>query len=109
MPLFGKKDEDEYVELEVESEELPSDKVNIEIESMTTFADSERIQKKVRSGTVILVKIKDMKAKNVEDLKKAISRVKKTCMAIDGDIAGIGDDYLLLTPAATKIQRATVE
>ena len=106
MGIFGKgMDQDEYVELEVEGEELPSSTVSIEIETMTTFADSERIQKKVREGSILLVKIKDMKSKNAEDLKKAISKVKKTCMAIDGDIAGIGEDFLLLTPANAKIQR----
>lgn len=106
MGIFGKNaDQNEYVELEVDGEETSTGNVSIEIETMTSFSDSERIQKKVREGSILLVKIKDMKAKNAEDLKKAISKVKKTCMAIDGDIAGVGDDFLLLTPANAKIQR----
>ncbi|HIH43270.1 TPA: cell division protein SepF, partial [Candidatus Woesearchaeota archaeon] len=40
------------------------------------------------------------------ELKRAINKLKKTCEAIDGDIAGFGDDYLIVVPTFAEIYRS---
>lgn len=102
------EEEEEYVELGTEQEEaLP--KTLIEVEKMSDFADSDRIQKKVRDGRVLLVRVKDLKDKDMTELKRAIEKVKKTCMAINGDIAGIGDDWVIVTPASARVHREAAQ
>lgn len=108
MTIFRKKPE-EYIELELGGEEKPLDKVMIEVEKMTSYDDSERIQKKVRDGTILLVKTKDLRDKDMSELRRALERVKKTCLAIDGDIAGIGEDWVIVAPNIAKIHREKVE
>jgi SepF-like predicted cell division protein (DUF552 family) len=39
------------------------------------------------------------------DLQRAINKLKKTTEAINGDIAGLGEDYILVTPEIAKIVR----
>ena len=63
------------------------------------------MQKKVRDGTILLVKVRDLRLKDMNELKKAIARLRKTCLAIDGDITGVGDDWIILAPASVRIKR----
>ena len=97
--------EDEYLQVEQPAEETGPRVKMIEIEKMDSYADSDRIQKKVREGGIMLVKIRDLRTKDVSELKRAIERVKKTCLAIDGDIAGVGEDWIVVTGPAAKVHR----
>ena len=72
--MFGK--EDEYVEID-HDEKAETKKVPIHIEKITEYADSDRIQRKLRDGAVMLVRVKELKDKNVAELKRAIERIKK--------------------------------
>ena len=60
----------------------------------------------LREGyTIALVNIKPLKDKDLVELKRAINKLKKTCDAIRGDIAGFGDDYIIVTPSFARIYR----
>jgi hypothetical protein len=47
-----------------------------------------------------------LKEKDLTELKRSINKLKKTCDAVDGDIAGFGDDYIVVAPSFAKIYRA---
>lgn len=94
----------EYIEMEI-SEEVNDSKLPIQVERMEAYADSDRIQEKIRNGYLLLVKIKELKEKDLGELKRAVNRIKKTSLAVDGDIAGIGNDWLLLAPSSAKIHK----
>jgi SepF-like predicted cell division protein (DUF552 family) len=98
-------EQEEYLELNLEEGTKKPGKLTIVIENLNSYADSDRIQRRVREGAVVLIKIRDLKDKDVEELKRSISRVKKTCDAIGGDIAGISDDWVLVTPCSATIER----
>ena len=53
----------------------------------------------------ILINIKPLKEKDLVELKRAINKLKKTCDAMEGDIAGFGDDYIVITPSFAEIYR----
>ena len=99
------KSPQEYLELEIESGEKPSEKLLVQVENMNSYEDSDRVQKKVREGIILLVKIKRLREKDMNELKRAIARVRKTCIAINGDIAGIGDDWIIVTPSKARVHR----
>jgi len=107
LNIFGKSKPDNYIELELEKEDgsKTAKNISVEVEKIQDYADSDRIQKKVRDGSILLVKIRDLKQKDMNELKRAIARIKKTCMAINGDIAGIGEDWMIVTPAIAKVYR----
>jgi len=102
-------EEDEYIELKFEGEEAEREKIMVVIENLRNYADSDKIQRKLREGYIVLIKIKELKDKDLEELKRAISRIKKTCIAIGGDIAGISDDWVIATPHFAKIERQKIE
>ena len=36
-----------------------------------------------------------------------LNKLKKTCDAIEGDIAGFGEDWIVVTPSFAKVYRTT--
>lgn len=98
--------EDEYVELDPSGHDSNKSKVTVRPYAITDFADVKSILDALRDGnTIVLVNIKPLKDKDLVELKRAINKLKKTCDAIQGDIAGFGDDYLVITPAFAQIYR----
>ena len=96
--------EEEYVELDM-GERESEEKIVIQVEKLDNLLDTNRIQGKIREGKVLFVKIKEFKERDVNELKRALEKVKRTCLAVEGDIAGIGDDWIICTPKNAKIHR----
>ncbi len=97
--------DEEYLELDTESEYTGS-KIIVRPFMIEDFSDIKPILDSLRDGqTIALVNIKPLKDKDLVELKRAINKLKKTCDAIEGDIAGFGDDYIIVTPHFAEIYR----
>ncbi|RMF55382.1 cell division protein SepF [Candidatus Woesearchaeota archaeon] len=101
------KGEEEYVELNTEEVgEHEAAKIVVRPFTLEDFSDVKPILDSLREGyTVALVNIKPLKDKDLVELKRAINKLKKTCDAIEGDIAGFGEDYIVIVPAFAEIYR----
>jgi len=98
--------EKEYLELDTEGGES---KANIIVRPfvINDFSDIKEILDSLREGyTIALINIRPLKDKDLVDLKRAINKLKKTCDAIDGDIAGFGEDYIVVTPSFAQVYRS---
>lgn len=72
------------------------------------FADIKPALDALREGyTIALINIRPLKDKDLVELKRAVNKLKKTCDAIEGDIAGFGDDWVVVTPSFASIYRST--
>lgn len=102
-------DEDEgYVELSTDSGEHGQSKVTVRPFVLEDFAGTKNVLDSLREGyTIALVNIKPLKDSDIVELKRAINKLKKTCDAIDGDIAGFGEDWICVTPSFARIHRET--
>jgi SepF-like predicted cell division protein (DUF552 family) len=70
------------------------------------FEDVKQILDALREGyTIPLINIKPLKDKDLVELKRAINKLKKTTDAIEGDIAGFGEDWIAIVPAFASIHR----
>ncbi|HLC95767.1 MAG TPA: cell division protein SepF [Candidatus Nanoarchaeia archaeon] len=97
--------EEGYVELGTGDGEEHA-KVVVRPFAITDFEQIKPILDALREGhTIALINIKPLKDKDLVELKRAINKIKKTCDAIDGDIAGFGDDWIAATPSFAKIHR----
>ena len=98
--------ETEYVELENDGE-IAKSKVIVRPYMLEQFDDVKPVLDSLREGyTIALVNIKPLKDKDLVELKRAINKLKKTTDAIEGEIAGFGDDYLVVTPSFASIYRS---
>jgi len=99
--------EEEYVELDTVSGGDAKSKIVVRPFVIDDFSDVKPILDSLREGyTICLVNIKPLKEKDLVELKRAINKLKKTCDAIDGDIAGFGDDYIVCAPSFAEIYRS---
>ena len=97
---------EEYVEIDTEAEREKTSKIIVRPFVMEDFSDIKEILDSLREGyTIALINIKPLKDKDLVELKRAINKLKKTCDAIEGDIAGFGDDYVVVTPSFAEIYR----
>ena len=79
--------------------------LGIKVEMLCEFPDTERILKAVGEGNVVFLKIKTLKEKDIGELKRAVDKLKKTVTANNGDIAGVEQDWLILTPEFASVMR----
>jgi len=100
------KSAEEYVELGPEAVEEGKAKIIVRPFIVDDFDNIKPILDALREGyTIALVNIKPLKEKDLIELKRAINKLKKTTDAIDGDIAGFGEDYIVATPSFATIYR----
>lgn len=98
--------DDEYVELNAEHHFDSKNKVIVRPFSLSEFGDIKPILDSLREGyTIALINIRPLKEKDLVELKRAINKIKKTCDAIEGDIAGLSDDYIVVAPSFAQIWR----
>ncbi|MEM4268112.1 MAG: cell division protein SepF [Candidatus Woesearchaeota archaeon] len=98
--------EQEYVELDTMQGPDTKTKVIVRPFQLEDFSDVKPILDALREGyTIALVNIKPIKDKDMVELKRSINKIKKTCDAINGDIAGFGEDYIVVTPSFAEIYR----
>jgi SepF-like predicted cell division protein (DUF552 family) len=103
--------EDEYVELNADADFSTGDaRVTVRPFTIEDFSDVKPVLDVLREGyTICLLNIEPLKGKDLVELKRAINKIKKTCDAIEGDVAGFGDDYIVVTPSFARIYRANQE
>lgn len=95
-----------YVELENDGE-ISKSKVLVRPFLLEDFDDVKPVLDSLREGyTIALVNIRPLKDKDLVELKRAINKLKKTTDAIEGEIAGFGDDFLVITPSFASIYRS---
>lgn len=108
--IMGEAEHDGYVELGAESSTDTSSKITVRPFILEDFESIKGILDSLREGhTIALINIKPLKDKDLVELKRAINKLKKTCDAIDGDIAGFGDDWIAAVPGFAKIHRGKTE
>ena len=98
---------DEYVELDTSKSSEGGQKILVKPFVLDDFTDIKPILDALREGnTICLVNIRPLKEKDLIELKRAINKLKKTTDAIEGDIAGFSDDYIVITPSFAQIYRS---
>ena len=98
---------DDYVEIDTTLSKDKKAKISVRPFIVQDFADIKPALDSLREGmTIALVNIKQLKERDIVELKRAVNKLKKTCDAIDGDIAGFGEDWIVVTPSFAEVHRA---
>ncbi len=98
--------EEGYVEIDTGTAEEKRAKIIVRPFTLEDFSDIKLILDSLREGyTIALINIRPLRDKDLLELKRAVNKLKKTCDAIEGDIAGFGDDWIAVVPSFAKIHR----
>jgi SepF-like predicted cell division protein (DUF552 family) len=99
----GTESAEELTELPVSEE--PVSQVQVVVEKISMLSDADRIIKKVRSGNIVIASIKELHEQNLDELKHAISKIRTSASVWNGDIAGVGSEWIIVTPSSARIRR----
>jgi len=97
-----------YVELGTESSIDSGAKLMVRPFVIEEFEQIKPILDALRErnpATIALINIKPLKDKDLVELKRAINKLKKTCDALEGDIAGFGENWIAAVPKGAYIYR----
>jgi SepF-like predicted cell division protein (DUF552 family) len=91
--------ENEFIEIDLEQEKSDS-KIYVNTFVLKNYEDVNAVLSALREGyNIVLIDIRPLKQKDVIELKRAISKVKKTVEALNGRIAGFGENTVIATPS----------
>ncbi|MDY0388110.1 MAG: cell division protein SepF [Methanolobus sp.] len=112
--LFGSSNkssttEDEYTELDLTKyEEVMDDEpaeTYIRVAELTNLNELSSLKKEIYDGNIVMIDISNIKVDKLL-LDRALKDLKEVVMDVHGDIAGIKDDQVLVTPMGIKIDRS---
>ena len=103
--LGGQGGDTEYIEIDL-GREVKKSKVIVRPFVLKSFEDVTPILNALREGyTIAVIDIKVLKTKDIIELKRAISKIKKTTDALEGNIAGFGENVIIATPQFADIYK----
>ncbi len=110
--VFTKEENGEQIEdflnnLDVSEESLYDD-ADALVKPMSLGEDSDvsRAVEEVKKGNFLLLNIGDMQKRNALKLRELIAMIKTAAREVDGDIARISSDRVLVTPSKVKIVKS---
>ncbi len=105
----GGSDDLDYVEIDL-GKEVKKAKVIVRPFVLKSYEDVNPILNALREGyTIAVIDFKQLKAKDIIELKRAISKIKKTVDALEGSISGFGDSIILATPEFAEIYKSQIK
>jgi len=97
--------DDEYIEIDL-GQEKKDRKILVKLFDLKQYEDINNILNALREGyTIAIIDMRVLKQKDSIELKRAISKVKKTIDALDGSIAGFGENIVIATPSFAQIHK----
>ena len=108
-PKSSEIDIEEFLNnLDVEEESM-YDNADAFVKPMTLEKDTDKdaVIEEVKKGNIILLNIADLSKRNAVKLRDMVNLIKKQVEAIDGDIAGFGEDYVVAAPYFARIHRGS--
>lgn len=102
---LGESGEDEYLEIDLEQEGDKQGKILVKLFTLNQYEDVNVILNALRDGyTIAIVDFRVLKQKDPVELKRAVSKIKKTIDALGGSIAG-HENLVVATPSFARIHK----
>lgn len=103
--------EDEYTELDLTKYEEVLDEepaeTYIRVAELTNLNELTALKREIYDGNIVMIDISNIKADKLL-LDRALKDLKDVVVDVHGDIAGIKDDQVLVTPTGIKIDRSKI-
>jgi SepF-like predicted cell division protein (DUF552 family) len=97
--------DEEYIEIDL-GQERKDKKVIIKLFNLRNYEDTNNILNALREGyTIALVDMKTLRQKDPVELKRAVSKIKKTVEALEGSINGFGENTIIAAPSFAMIHK----
>jgi SepF-like predicted cell division protein (DUF552 family) len=72
---------------------------------LKAYEDIDVIKSEVRAGNIIICNVSPLAKHNIEEVKRGINELNEYAQIIEGDIARLGEERVILTPKSVRIWR----
>jgi len=72
---------------------------------LRAYEDIDIIKAEVRAGNIVICNVAPLAKHNIEDVKRGINELNEYAQLIEGDIARLGEERVILTPKSIRIWR----
>jgi len=108
--IFGRS---RKAETQAEGEEVKAvapagvvpEKVYLKALPLRDLEDVEMIKQEVKLGNVLILKVSPLAKKSIDDVKTAVGQLMEFTQSVGGDIARLGEERVVITPAFIRIWR----
>jgi SepF-like predicted cell division protein (DUF552 family) len=90
---------------QTEASESEISKIFLKAMPLRNLSDLDTIKREVKSGNILIIKVSPLANKNIEGIKKAVNELCKFVKTVDGDIARLGEERVVITPSSVRIWR----
>ncbi|MBI4044133.1 MAG: cell division protein SepF [Candidatus Diapherotrites archaeon] len=107
--LVGKREEDVDLEEFLNNMDVQEDNAYenadalVKPVTLTSEQDVAFVIDEAKKGNIVLLNIADLSKRNVVKLREYVDQIKSTVLSIDGDMARLSQDRVMITPARVKI------
>ncbi len=104
----GVSELDDYVELTIEEGETRflGPERYLKVFKLKGFVDVDTAARELGDGNIVILDIKPLAERSMNELRHAVDEMKDLCVSMGGDIAGISENHLIMTPPTIKIERS---
>jgi SepF-like predicted cell division protein (DUF552 family) len=99
---------EDYVELRIEEGETRfiGPERYLKVFKLKGFVDVDTAARELGDGNIVILDLKPLAERSMNELKHAVDEMKDICISMGGDIAGISEYHLIMTPPTIKIERS---
>jgi SepF-like predicted cell division protein (DUF552 family) len=72
---------------------------------LRAYEDIDIIKAEVRAGNIVICNVAPLAKTSIEDVKRGINELNEYARHIDGDIARLGEERVIITPKKVQIWR----
>ena len=83
----------------------PPSKVYLKALPLRDLEDVDLIKREVKAGNILILRVSPLAKKSIEDVKRAVSELCEFTQTVGGDIARLGEERVVITPAFIRIWR----
>ena len=73
--------------------------------ALRSIEDIPKIQEDVTNKTIVILKVTPLAQKSLEELKSSVGQLDGCATSVGGDIGGVGDERVVITPPGVRIWR----
>ena len=83
----------------------PQEKSYLKAMPLKDLTDLETIKTEVKNGNILILRITPLASKNIEEVKQAVNQLYEFTESIQGDIARLGEERVVICPPNIRIWR----
>ena len=109
--LFRGRKDDRDIEtttvslMDIEQSEEPTPaEIYIRVATLTSLTQLPELKREIFKGNIIMLDVSGMKNDKLT-MNRALKDLKEVTIDMKGDIAGIGEQWVVVTPTAIKVDR----